>query len=107
MIVSRRGLLTGFGAILAAPAIVRAESLMAVKPIPSTHPIFDTGPFDVEGPFILEYQWKPVGQTAWKTVRRVVDVPEGGDTLSFEIETGHHSEILVDYITLTKAGATT
>jgi hypothetical protein len=30
---SRRGLLIGLGALVAAPAIVRASSLMAVKPI--------------------------------------------------------------------------
>jgi hypothetical protein len=30
---SRRGLLVGLGALIAAPAIVRASSLMAVKPI--------------------------------------------------------------------------
>lgn len=31
MLLSRRGLLSGFGALLAAPAIVRASSLMPVK----------------------------------------------------------------------------
>lgn len=31
MITSRRGLLLGFGSVLAAPAIVRASSLMPVK----------------------------------------------------------------------------
>lgn len=31
MIASRRGFLTGLGAVLCAPAIVRAESLMAIR----------------------------------------------------------------------------
>jgi hypothetical protein len=31
MLISRRGLITGLGALLAAPAVVRASSLMAVK----------------------------------------------------------------------------
>lgn len=31
--LSRRGLILGLGAVIAAPAIVRASSLMAIKPI--------------------------------------------------------------------------
>ena len=34
--LTRRGLLRGLGAVLAAPAIVRASSLMAISPLPMT-----------------------------------------------------------------------
>lgn len=43
---SRRGLLIGLGAIIAAPAVVRATSLMAIKPLPVIRPIW---PFGEEG----------------------------------------------------------
>jgi hypothetical protein len=41
MQITRRGLITGLAAFVAAPAIVRASSLMAVKPIAPIVPALD------------------------------------------------------------------
>lgn len=52
--LTRRGLLRGLGAVLAAPAIVRASSLMAISQVPETDWVFTAGgfplpPLKVEG----------------------------------------------------------